>query len=70
MSNDSSWKYIKECHYHLLEPLMLSTATYDKTNAERIGNDTSILITNCTIALSLLEIKKNSVQRMNIYVNQ
>lgn len=49
---------------------MLSTATYDKTNAERIGNDTSILITNCTIALSLLEIKKNSVQRMNIYVNQ
>lgn len=31
---------------------MLTTATYDKTDAERIGNDTSILITNCTIALS------------------
>lgn len=49
---------------------MLSTATYDKTDAERIWNDTSEFITNCTIALSLLEIKKNSVQRMNIYVNQ
>lgn len=70
LSNDSSWNYIKKCHYHLLESLMLSTATYDKTDAEIIWNDTSELITNCTIALSLLEIKKNSVQRMNIYVNQ